>query len=81
MSLSDGRSLAYTELGAPSSPVLMYFHGAPTSRLDLAVLGDAFAGLDVRVVGLTDRVTAGRLLNRAAVWRIGRRMWLPWPIT
>ena len=50
MSISDGRSLTYTNLGAPSSPLVMYFHGAPTSRLDLVPFEDALAGLDVRVV-------------------------------
>lgn len=50
VTLSDGRSLAYTDLGTTSSPVVMYFHGAPSSRLDLATLEDSFAGLDVRVV-------------------------------
>jgi pimeloyl-ACP methyl ester carboxylesterase len=50
VALSDGRQLAYTDLGGPSSPVVMYFHGAPTSRLDLAVFGDAFAESGVRVV-------------------------------
>jgi pimeloyl-ACP methyl ester carboxylesterase len=46
----DGRSLTYTNLGAFSSPLIMYFHGAPTSRLDLVPFEDALAALDVRVV-------------------------------
>jgi pimeloyl-ACP methyl ester carboxylesterase len=50
MSFSDGRSLAYTDLGASSSPLVMYFHGAPTSRLDLVPFEDALAAVDVRVV-------------------------------
>ena len=50
MSLPDGRSLAYTDVGGPNSPLLVYFHGAPTSRLDLALLEHALAGVDVRVV-------------------------------
>jgi pimeloyl-ACP methyl ester carboxylesterase len=50
VTLSDGRKLAYTDLGASSGPVVMYFHGAPTSRLDLSMFDDAFAVRDVRVV-------------------------------
>ena len=50
MSLPDGRVLAYTDLGASSGPVVVYFHGAPSTRLDLRALDDAFAALDVRVV-------------------------------
>ncbi len=48
--LVDGRSLAYTDLGSLNSPLVMYFHGAPTSRLDLAPLEGALSDLDVRVV-------------------------------
>lgn len=50
MSLPDGRVLAYTDLGATGGPVVVYFHGAPSTRLDLRALDDAFAALDVRVV-------------------------------
>jgi pimeloyl-ACP methyl ester carboxylesterase len=50
VTLSDRRLLAYTELGAPTGPVVMYFHGAPTTRLDLAIFEDAFAERGVRVV-------------------------------
>jgi pimeloyl-ACP methyl ester carboxylesterase len=50
IALPDGRLLAYTDLGRSSSPVVMYFHGAPTSRLDLTVFEDAFTASDVRVV-------------------------------
>jgi pimeloyl-ACP methyl ester carboxylesterase len=59
MTLPDGRRLAYTDLGASNSPVIMYFHGAPSTRLDLAILEDAFAALDVRVVS-PDRPGYGR---------------------
>lgn len=48
--LADGRSLAYTDCGAPNGPVVIYFHGAPTSRLDLVGLDDTFNSLKVRVV-------------------------------
>jgi pimeloyl-ACP methyl ester carboxylesterase len=50
VALSDGRLLAYTDLGVPRSPVVMYFHGAPTTRLDLTIFEDAFAERGVRVV-------------------------------
>jgi pimeloyl-ACP methyl ester carboxylesterase len=50
VTLSDGRLLAYTDLGAPGGPVVMYRHGAPTSRLDLSGFEHAFAERGVRVV-------------------------------
>jgi pimeloyl-ACP methyl ester carboxylesterase len=50
VTLSDGRLLAYTDLGAPGGPVVMYCHGAPTSRLDLSGFEHAFAERGVRVV-------------------------------
>lgn len=59
MTLRDGRVLAYTDLGPPTSPVVMYCHGAPGSRLDLAIFEHAFLDLDVRVVS-ADRPGYGR---------------------
>jgi pimeloyl-ACP methyl ester carboxylesterase len=61
MRLPDGRDLAYTDLGPSHAPVVMYFHGAPSSRLDLALLGleATLAELDVRVVS-PDRPGYGR---------------------
>lgn len=50
VTLSDGRALAYTDLGASSGPVVMYFHGAPSSRLDLTIFEDDFAARQVRVI-------------------------------
>jgi pimeloyl-ACP methyl ester carboxylesterase len=50
--LSDGRTLAYTDLGASSGPVGMYFHGAPGSRLDLTIFEHDFAAREVRVVSV-----------------------------
>ena len=42
LKLADGRTLAYTDCGDPDGPLVMYFHGAPTSRLDLVVFeGDS----------------------------------------
>jgi pimeloyl-ACP methyl ester carboxylesterase len=50
--LSDGRILAYTDLGPRAAPIVMYFHGAPSSRLDLVLLGlaDVFTEMNIRVV-------------------------------
>src|SRR5438132_1613331 len=50
MTLADGRVLAYTDCGAPGGPLVFYFHGAPTSRLDLVALDVALQALGVRVV-------------------------------
>ena len=50
MTLVDGRTLAYTELGDADGPVAMYFHGAPTSRLDLVAYEECFVDRGVRVV-------------------------------
>lgn len=50
MSLADGRTLAYTEIGAPDGPVALYFHGAPGSRLELVALDEAFAAVGLRVI-------------------------------
>ena len=50
MTLPDGRTLAYTEVGAPEGAVAFYFHGAPGGRLELASLDDAFAAVGVRVI-------------------------------
>lgn len=50
MVLPDGRTLAYTDCGDPDGPLVMYYHGAPTSRLDLAVFDEEFASAGVRMV-------------------------------
>jgi pimeloyl-ACP methyl ester carboxylesterase len=50
MTLRDGRALAYTDCGVPDGPLVFYFHGAPTSRLDLVDLDSTFQSLGVRVV-------------------------------
>ncbi len=39
LALPDGRQLAYTDVGAVDGPVVVYFHGAPSSRLDLHATG------------------------------------------
>jgi pimeloyl-ACP methyl ester carboxylesterase len=52
LTLSDGRQLAYTDAGPADGPVVLYFHGAPSSRLDLHATGiaDRLDELGVRAV-------------------------------
>jgi pimeloyl-ACP methyl ester carboxylesterase len=50
LELPDGRTLAFTEIGASGAPVAFYFHGAPGGRLELATMDQAFAGAGVRVI-------------------------------
>jgi pimeloyl-ACP methyl ester carboxylesterase len=50
MLLVDGRTLAFTDAGEPGGIPILYFHGAPGGRLDVAWMGDAFAAAGVRVV-------------------------------
>ncbi len=50
MTLPDGRTLAYTVIGAPDGPAAFYFHGAPGSRLELVALEGAFATVGFRVI-------------------------------
>ena len=59
MTLPDGRSLAYTDCGAPDGPLVVYFHGAPTSRLDLIGFEESFSTFGVRVIS-PDRPGYGR---------------------
>jgi len=59
MTLGDGRTLAYTEWGAPGGPAVLYFHGAPSSRLEPAFLDQRFRDLGVRVIS-PDRPGYGR---------------------
>lgn len=48
--LPDGRELAYTDIGEPDWPCLMFFGGAPTSRLRHLYLEEEFRNHRVRVV-------------------------------
>jgi pimeloyl-ACP methyl ester carboxylesterase len=50
MALGDGRVLAYTDLGVADGPLVFYFHGAPSSRLDLVPFDRAFTDQGVRIV-------------------------------
>jgi pimeloyl-ACP methyl ester carboxylesterase len=80
ISVPGGRSLTYTDLGASSGPVVIYLHGAPSSRLDLVLFEDALAALGVRVVS-ADRPGYGGsspiVGRRLEDWR---RKSPPWPI-
>jgi pimeloyl-ACP methyl ester carboxylesterase len=50
MTLADGRTLAFTDLGAPEGTPAFYFHGAPGGRLELAAQDEAFRAAGVRVI-------------------------------
>ena len=50
MTLTDGRTLAFTEVGAADGATALYFHGAPGGRLELAGDDEAFAAAGVRVI-------------------------------
>ena len=57
--LSDGRTIAYADIGEPSWPCVMFFHGAPSSRLRLAYLEPDFLASGIRLVA-PDRPGYGR---------------------
>jgi pimeloyl-ACP methyl ester carboxylesterase len=48
--LADGRTLAFTDVGASGGVPIFYMHGAPGGRLDVAWMDDAFSARGVRVV-------------------------------
>jgi pimeloyl-ACP methyl ester carboxylesterase len=51
ITLGDGRDIAFTDIGELASPrVLLFFHGAPMSRLHLVDLDSRFAEERIRVV-------------------------------
>ncbi len=66
MTLPEGRTLAYTEVGMPEGAAAFYFHGAPGGRFELASLDDAFAAVGVRAI------TADRPGYGGSSPRIGR---------
>lgn len=58
--LPDGRKLAYAEFGQPDGDPVVYFHGAPSSRLEPLLIGDeALTRLGLRVIA-PDRPGMGR---------------------
>jgi pimeloyl-ACP methyl ester carboxylesterase len=52
VTLSDGRRLSYSDVGPADGRAVMYFHGAPSSRLDLRIGGidEQLARRGIRVV-------------------------------
>lgn len=49
--MPDGRKLAYAEFGAEDGVPVLYFHGAPSSRLEPLLIGDeALTHLGLRVI-------------------------------
>jgi pimeloyl-ACP methyl ester carboxylesterase len=49
--LPDGRRLAYAEFGEPGGRPVLYFHGAPSSRLEPLLVGDGvWTSLGLRVI-------------------------------
>jgi hypothetical protein len=50
VTIGRGRSLSYADLGEPAGPVVFYFHGTPSSGLDLVWLDAAFRQAGLRVV-------------------------------
>jgi pimeloyl-ACP methyl ester carboxylesterase len=51
VTLPDGRRLAYAEYGEPGGRPVMYFHGAPSSRLEPLLIGDdVLSRLGLRVI-------------------------------
>jgi pimeloyl-ACP methyl ester carboxylesterase len=57
--LSDGRVLAYTDIGQSGQPCVLFFHGAPSSRLRVAYLENEFVASGMRVIS-PDRPRYGR---------------------
>jgi pimeloyl-ACP methyl ester carboxylesterase len=48
--VAGGREIAYTDVGEPGWPGVLFFHGAPASRLRLAYLEPAFLAARIRLV-------------------------------
>jgi pimeloyl-ACP methyl ester carboxylesterase len=59
ITVSGGRTLAYTDIGPRGGPCIFFFHGAPMSRLHLVPLEERFAAAGLRVVS-PDRPGYGR---------------------
>lgn len=58
--LADGRTMTFAEFGAPEGHPVLYFHGAPSSRLEPLLIGDAeFSKLGLRIIA-PDRPGMGR---------------------
>lgn len=72
ITLKDGRALAYAEYGDPAGRPVLYFHGFPGSRLEVAMVAEAAAHASLRVVAI-DRPGYGR-----SDFKPGRTL-LDWP--
>ena len=59
INLTDGRDLAYTDIGDAAWTTVLFFHGAPITRLHLAYLEEQFLAQQVRVIS-PDRPGYGR---------------------
>ena len=59
IALSDGRTLAFADIGEPDWPCVLFFHGAPSSRLRLVYLEAHFLAAGIRAVS-PDRPGYGR---------------------
>ncbi|GLQ96218.1 alpha/beta fold hydrolase [Dyella mobilis] len=58
--LADGRHVSYAEYGLPDGHPVLYFHGAPSSRLEPLLIGeDAFIRHGLRIIA-PDRPGMGR---------------------
>jgi pimeloyl-ACP methyl ester carboxylesterase len=66
--LADGRTLACLELGDPSGPPVLYFHGYPGSRLEARVAASAAGRLGLRLLSV-DRPGFGQ-----STFQRGRRI-------
>ena len=66
--LADGRTLACLELGDPSGPPVLYFHGYPGSRLEARVAAPAARQLGLRLLAV-DRPGFGQ-----STFQPGRRI-------
>jgi len=74
MELPDGRTLAFAEAGDPEGRPVVYFHGAPTSRLDIALFEiDALRAPGARIIA-PDRPGYGGSSPHPG------RSWVDWPI-
>lgn len=65
--LSDGRTIAYTDSGDPDGEPVVVHHGTPGSRLFAAVLGEAAADEGVRLI-VPDRPGYGRSSPAPSDW-------------
>lgn len=70
--LAGGRCLGYADLGDPSGPLVVYFHGTPGSRIEASLIAGEALDAGVRLVAI-DRPGVG--LSTPAP---GRRI-LDWP--